>query len=416
MRGLPEPGPVRLLAAATLVNTFGNGLWMVVSALYLTRSVGLSIGQTGLALTITALVGLVVSAPLGYLADRVGPRGMLVGGLAAMAVGTAALTLVDSFASFLVVAVPTAVFEAAQRAAKGAVIAGAVPPDRRVYTRAYLRSLTNIGISGGAALAGVGLAVDTRAAYLALILADAVTYLIAAGILSRLAPIPATPAPVTGPRLTALRDRPFLVFVVLDGLMATHFGLFEVALPLWVAHRTDAPRWMIAALFLVNTAAVILLQVRAARGTEDLDGAARASRRAGFALLAGCSLFALSGTASGAVTVALLIGGAAVHVAGELWHAAAGWSISFGLAPADAHGQYQGAYAMGVQLGHIVAPLVVTSVALGWGTPGWLLLGAAFATMGCLMPSVVRWAQRTRPLPPGPAALREDKATSKTSS
>ncbi|WP_244945132.1 MFS transporter [Couchioplanes caeruleus] len=398
---------------STLVNTFGNGLWMVVSALYLTRSVGLSIGQTGLALTITALVSLVVSTPLGYLTDRVGPRGMLVGGLGAMAVGTAALTLVDSFVSFLLVAVPTAVFEAAQRAAKGAVIAGAVPLERRVYTRAYLRSLTNIGISGGAAVAGLGLAVDTRAAYLTLILIDATTYLLAAGILSRLAPIPAVPAPATGPRLIALRDRPFLAFVVLDGLMATHFGLFEVALPLWVAHRTDAPRWVIAALFLVNTTAVVLLQVRAARGTDDLAGAAAASRRAGFALLAGCGLFALSGTATGAVTVALLMAGAALHVGGELWHAAAGWSISFGLAPADAHGQYQGAYAMGMQLGRIVAPLVVTSLALGGGTPGWLLLGAAFATIGCLVPPVVRWARRMHPHRSEPVAQRQEQAESK---
>src|SRR5258706_6656576 len=95
-------GPLRLLAAATLVNTLGNGLWMASSALFLTRSVGLSVRETGLALTVTALASLVTSAPMGYVADRRGPRGVLVLGLLVMAAGTAALSLVGSFATFLV--------------------------------------------------------------------------------------------------------------------------------------------------------------------------------------------------------------------------------------------------------------------------------------------------------------------------
>ena len=390
---LPEPGPLRLLAGATLINTFGNGVSMASVALFLTRSVGLSVRETGLALTVTALVCLVSSAPMGYVADRRGPRGVLLAGLLVLCAGSVALVTVQNFWTYLLVGVPMAVGDAAQRAAKGAVIAGAVPADRRVRTRAYLRSVTNAGIAAGAAVAGVGLAVDTRQAYLTLIAIDAVTYAGAALVLRRLAPVPAAPKRQEGPRLVALRDRPFLAFVVLDGLMATHFGLFEVALPLWIAHRTDAPRWLIAVLFGINTTAVVLFQVRAARGTEELHGAARASRRAGLALFAACGLFALSGGASMPVTVALLVLGSMVHVAAELWHSAAGWGISFGLAQPDAHGQYQGAYAMGMQLGQMLAPFVVTTLAVGWGAPGWLLLGAAFAVVGSLVPPVVAWAR-----------------------
>ena len=60
----------------------------------------------------------------------------------------------------------------AQRGARGAVIAGAIPADQRVRTRAYLRATTNVGISVGAVLAGFAIAADTRAGYSALILAD----------------------------------------------------------------------------------------------------------------------------------------------------------------------------------------------------------------------------------------------------
>src|SRR5262245_18982790 len=111
-------GPLRLLVAAQLVNTLGSGLWMASSALYLTRVAGLSIGQTGIALTVTALVCMVASAPMGYVADRSGARGVLVAGLVAQAVGTAALALVHSVWTFLLIAAPLAVADAAQRAAK----------------------------------------------------------------------------------------------------------------------------------------------------------------------------------------------------------------------------------------------------------------------------------------------------------
>ncbi|MBQ0894560.1 MFS transporter [Micromonospora sp. U56] len=400
MRLLPEPGPARTLALSTLVNTIGRGTWLTVSALFLTRSVGLSVREVGVGLTVTALVSLIASTPMGYLADRHGPRGIQLAALVASGVFTAALVTVRSFPTFLVVGVLMAVADAASRGARGALIAGAVPADHRVRTRAWLRAVTNVGISVGAVVAGVGLAADTRGAYVALILLDCVTYLLAAVVLLRLAPVPPVPAPAHGPRLIALRDRPFLAFTVLDGLMSMHFGLLNIALPLWIADHTTAPHWLVSACMLVNTVTVVLFQVRASRGTEELPGAARAARRAGVVIAVACALFAASAGVPTPVAVALLLAGALVHVVGELWHAAAGWGISFGLAPAQAQGQYQGAYGMGMQLGGMVAPVVVTSLAVGWGAPGWLVLGGLFLVLGALVPPVVRWAARTRPAEP----------------
>jgi hypothetical protein len=46
------PGAPRLLAAAELAGSFGNGAFYACSALYFTRIVGLSATEVGVALTI----------------------------------------------------------------------------------------------------------------------------------------------------------------------------------------------------------------------------------------------------------------------------------------------------------------------------------------------------------------------------
>ncbi|MFG1910095.1 MFS transporter [Kribbella sp. NPDC048928] len=382
---------VRRLIAATLINTLGNGVYVAVGALYLTRAVGLSVAHVGAGLTIAALVGLIVSTPLGVVADRLGPKRAYVGFLLLQAVTMTSLTQVRSFEWYVVVAAVTAVADSGQRGAKGALIAGVAPSDQRVRTRALLRVVTNIGIAVGTAAAGVVLTIDRREVYVAALLANALTYMVAAAVVRFGMPAVAKVPAKSGPSgLTAFRDRRFLVFVGLDGVLSMHPALLQVGVPLWIATRTDAPRWMISVLLVLNSVAVILLQVRISRGTENLSGAARAGRKAGVLLAITCVGLALTDVTSGVVTIGLLIAAALAHVLGEMLQSAGGWGISFELAPPGAQGQYQGAYAMGHQVGDLVAPLLVTTVAVSWGWPGWLLTAGLFLVAGLFVPVVVQ--------------------------
>jgi Na+/melibiose symporter-like transporter len=78
MEGLPPVLPreraVRLLAASTLVNTVGKGLYLTGSALFFTRSVGLSPPAVGVGLTISGLLGMVAGVALGLVSDRARAR------------------------------------------------------------------------------------------------------------------------------------------------------------------------------------------------------------------------------------------------------------------------------------------------------------------------------------------------------
>jgi predicted MFS family arabinose efflux permease len=393
---VPPAGPTRLLAAATFVNTFGNGLFYTGSVLFFTRSVGLSPSQVGFGLTFAGFLGLLAGIPFGHLGDRRGAREVLVVLMLAEGAAMAALTLVHSFGWFLLVTSAYTVLDRGANGVRQGLIASAFPPADRVRGRAYLRSVTNLGLALGAALAGVALQVDTRAAYVSLLLGDAATFLLAAVVVRRLPrSSPAASAP-TGGMLLALRDRPYLLITVLNGLVGMHYVLLEVAIPLWVTRHTAAPRWTVALLFLVNTACCVLFQVRASRGSVDVPSSARAVRAGTLLIGLSCLVFAASGDRSAAIAVTVLVVAALINVGGELLQASGSWGLGFGLAPETAQGQYQGLYSTGFAAAGMLGPLVVTMTAIRYGTPGWVALGVLFAGAGAATVPAARWADRQR--------------------
>ncbi|MFD0527718.1 MFS transporter [Kitasatospora arboriphila] len=123
---LPPPGPARGLAGAQLTNALGDGAFLVTSALYFTRVVGLSAGQIGLGLTLGWAAGALAGVPLGHLADRRGPRGVA----ALLAVATSAAVgvflLASSFPVFLAAAVLYGCAQSGLGAARQALLAGLV--------------------------------------------------------------------------------------------------------------------------------------------------------------------------------------------------------------------------------------------------------------------------------------------------
>ena len=394
---LPRERPVRLLAASTLVNTVGKGLYLTGSALFFTRSVGLSPAVVGVGLTISGLLGMVAGVALGHVSDRVGPREVTLALLGVEAVTVALFVFVHSFAAFLVVACLAAIGERGNAAVRAALIAAVGPPDRRVAVRAYMRSVTNVGISVGALLAGLALHADTREAYVALMLGDAATFLMAGAFVARLAHIPPVPAPVTGPRLVALRDRGYLAVTALNGILSFQFVILTLAMPLWLVGHTGAPRWLVSPLLLCNTLLVVALQVRASRGSEHVHGAALAVRRSGWALAAACVIYAAAGGRGALAASLLLVAAVVVHTVGELLQSAGGFGLSYDLAPDHAQGQYQGVFALGQNGAAAFAPAILTTLCLGVGAPGWIALGALFVVAGVATPPVARLAVLRRP-------------------
>jgi MFS family permease len=389
--------PIRVLAVAQVTSSLGDGAYLVCSALYFTLIVGLSLAQVGLGLTLGWGVGSVAGVALGHLADRRGPRGVAVLMAVATASAVGSFLFVRSFVLFVVMACVYASCQSGLAAARQALLAGLVAEDERTGVRAAMQSKTNAGLAIGAALGGLALHFGTREAYLVVFAIDAASVAVAALVLSRLPKV----APVAARRgersLAVLRDRPYALLTLLNMFMVLYMPLFTFVIPLWIVRRTHAPVWTVSAMLVLNMVSVVLFQVRVARRVSDLRGAARFSRYAGLAMLAACAVFAVSAAGTSAwLAAAILISGACLQVIGEMMQAAGSWQLSFTLAPAGKQGQYQGFFGAGAPVARMLGPLLLSTVILSWGVPGWLLLGGLFALAGCATGPAVRWAEGQR--------------------
>lgn len=386
---LPKESAIRILSLATLINTFGNGLFMTIEVIYFTLYVGLTPAQVGLGLSLGGGVSLLFNIPAGHLADRFGPRDITAVAYASEGLALASFVFIHSFIPFLIMSVVMGAVGATGQTLRMATIAKFGVGEERVRIRAYTRAVTNLGIGLGAVFAGFALAINTRPAYVTMLLLDAVTFFGAALVWKRLPYVAPTVSKGEPFSFIALKDKKFVTATLLNGIMSLHFIIQNVAIPLWIVHETKAPRWWVAVLMLINTISVVLFQVRASRGSGDVKTGARMYARAGLLVAVACLLYALSAGASRLVACAILVAAALVHVAGELIGSAGSWSIGFGLANQAHQGQYQGVYSMGFGLGGAIGPSVVTALAIGMGKVGWVILAAIFLTTGVLMRRLV---------------------------
>lgn len=302
---VPPAGPRRVLALAQLGNSVGDGAYYVTSALYFTHVVGLAPARVGLGLTVAWAIGSLVGVPLGGLADRRGPRGTAVLLALATAAAVASFLVVRGFVPFVLAACAYASAQSGLAAARQALLAGLVPAGERTGLLAHLQSTLNAGLAVGAGLGGLALHAGTRAAYLGVFALDAVSFLLCAALLLRLPPVPPVAvrrghgvARRDRGRTGVLRDRPYVLVTFLNTVLLLRMPLLSLGIPLWITERTAAPAWLVSALFVLNTGAVMVFQVRMARGVTGLASATRAIRRSGLVMLASCAVFALSSGAS----------------------------------------------------------------------------------------------------------------------
>jgi MFS family permease len=384
----PDPR-VRRITLATFISTFGNGLFMTTGIIYFSLIVGLGAQKVALAFSLSGALSLILSIPTGHIIDRFPPRRIAVLSLIAQGAASAALIFTKNWWLLLLLLSLDSIFEGFGQTSRMAVIARMGEGEERVIIRAYTRAVTNLGIAFGTVVAGIALAINTETAYKIMIAVDALTFLVAALAYMRVEKFDASLQAHEKFDWSILKDYRYIKAMILSGLMSMHFILQNVAIPVWVVTETNAPRWWVSVIMLINTIAVVLFQVRMSKGINDVDAAARQFQKAGFYIAIACLFYGLAKGVSPILGATLLVLAMLVHVVGELMASTGSWSIAFELADQNRQGAYQGLWRMGFGTMNVIGPSLVIFLAIGLGQIGWVIMAIYFVLVGLFMKRVV---------------------------
>ncbi|MGW2695876.1 MFS transporter [Streptomyces sp. NPDC001296] len=385
LRRPPGGRDARIMLLAQCVDRTGTGVWAAASVLYFTFVSGLDARRLGLLLGVGAVAGIAGSPLAGRAAERFPVRGLLIG-CHLLRLGTMGLLLVArDFVTLLPVVAVTCLGERAAKTLE-MLFATRVAGEQRATYQALSRSVANAGYAVGAGIAAIGLGVGTANAYRALILADALSFVLAAALVRRTREPAgqglvvaqgegrALDAPSYSP--SPWRDRGYLLFVLLDIPMNLDDSVLNVGLPLWLVHHTSAPHAVVPAFLVLNTVLVVVLQLRISARVEGPRGAAVAVGWYGVILFV-CCLVLATATGGGAwsASLAMLVAAMLVTLA-ELMRSVSSWELAVSLAPPRARASYLGVAGMAQSVQKSLGPLLLTGAVMTAGPAGWLALGA----------------------------------------
>jgi len=412
IRGTFADPVLRSLTIATLISTVGRGISLTLVVLYLSLVAGLPADQVALVFAIGSGIGIGASYLGGHLADTISARWLLVGGVVLAGLALAAVAFVTEFWAAVVTETLVSVALGTNGSVRSAIIARAFSAEARVTSRAVLRTVTNVGITIGTGVGAIALALESAEAYRAILVVGGVAYAASALLLVRLpasvdAPrreeraadaaepdAPATEPDAVGAARGPWRDPRYLLFSVLAAVFAIQFVVLNVGIPLWVAHDTAAPEYLVSIMFVVNTVLVIALQVPLSRGTHDLRRAGDVTAVAGVLMALGCVLYGAAAGIPVLGAVVLLIAASVLHALSEVLSQAGAWGLSYELADPRRPGAYQGMYSMAFAVASMVGPLIITWTAITLGFVGWVILAAMFLVAAAGVTIIARRAAR----------------------
>jgi Major Facilitator Superfamily len=372
----------RRLLAAYFADALGTGLFLPLSVIYLTRIVGLPATRVGLGLTIAGCLAIVAAPLSGSVLSHVDARKVVLGCFAASALGFVAYTAVDSFATFVGVAIVIQFASRMERPATAVLALGVTPRHRQLDALAWQYSLRNLGYGIGGLVAALALLAHGKAPFVVLLLANAASYVGAGLLVLRLPavrPAERGAGDAAGYR-EVIRDRPYVSLTLLNVIMALYDSLLLVAMPLWIVTRTRAPLSLTGLLFALNTALVVILRARITRNIADPGGITRSYRTAAVSFVLACGGFAFAAGAPPFVAIVLLVIALAALTRAELATSAGEWFLSVEFAPAGLRERYLGVFKTSMAVQQAAGPLLVTTLLTEWGRPAWLVLALLLAT------------------------------------
>ncbi len=396
--GFPDVGRHRRFVSALGIDALGGGIWMPLSMLYFLRQTDLTLVELGLVMTIANLAVTPLVPYVGRLVDRVGPKSVMQGGNLIQAASFAAYPFVDSMLTVGIALGVSTVGRTMFWGSNGPLITQITQPGEREQWFGFVQAMRNAGMGVGGLLAGLALSIGTDAAYEAVVIANAASFVVAfvlmTGVTAGGRPEIA-PGPTTG-RGLVLRDRGYrwLVLAVF-GYALTEMTL-NVAMPVYFADLLGLPAWVPGAVFVINTVMIGLGQGLVVR---SLTGSIRV-RVVLLAISFTASSFVLM-YAADAVSVglgtAVVLVAAVIYTIGELMAGPVLGALSAEAAPDEHRGRYMSVVQLAWNISGAVAPLLYAALLDGgslaiWG--GAIVLCGLWAAVSLRMATLLPRARQ----------------------
>jgi MFS family permease len=366
--GLPQMGAARPFALALAVDGLGSGLFLPFSLLYFHHAGGLSLTQAGLGLSVAMLVAVPTPLVAGVLVDRAGPKRITLLSNAVRAAGFLGYLLVHDLKALIAVALLVAIADRLAWVAHPPLVAEIAGPGSRDRWFGLTTALRCAGLGLGGLLAGLAVSDLGTAGYHALAVANAISFAVAALLISRLQVSTRTAVEATTTGLGGLKvilaDRPFCGVVASNLVFGIARTAILVGLPVYTVQVLKAPAWLAGALYATYTVMVALGQTSMVRRLER-HRRTRALMLA--ALLWAASFLLLAGAplVPSMLLASFLFIVTGVYTAAVMAHAAVIDALVVEAAPATLRARYVGVYHLSWAVANAAAPGMFT-ILLAW--------------------------------------------------
>ena len=391
--GFPSVGSHGRFVTAIAVDAVGSGVFMPVAMLYFLFTTDLTLVQVGAAISIASLLSLPVGVLLGGAVDRYGAKRMLLIGNALQALGFVAYLFTESFASVLFWTVVVTIGRSAFWGSYGNIVAAISAPGEREKWFGFLGALRNVGFAVGGLVSGLAITIGTQAAYAGVVIANAVSYVVAFWLLLA---VPAPPHSEHGPQpgswATVLRDRPYRLLWFCQLTFSMAMMVLNFALPVYATTVLGLSGWVTGALFTINTVIVGFgqgLAVKAMTGARRwwMLLLANGFFVGSYAIMLGASRLSIG------VAAAVVLIGSAVYTLGEVTGGPVQAALGAEAAPEHLRGRYLSLIQLAWNIAGTVAP-----VSFAWlldrGPSAFFL---AVTAMSCFGGLLVVWLGRMMP-------------------
>jgi MFS family permease len=400
------PTELWIVQVGIFLNTLGWGAVLPFEIIYLHDGRGFSLGVAGLVVgTVTGLA--VIAAPVaGPVIDRLGARATAAGAGVALVAGYGGLASAHSPRQAFAAAAAAGIGNGALLPSQSTLLASLVAPELRHRSTAVSRVASNVGFGVGGAIGGV-VAAHGLNGFVALLLANALTYVLYVVILVVGVREDARPAPIAGGYRVVLRDRAFRRLALINvGVIAVGWGVFSWIVPAYAHGEIGLSTRLVGLMVFANAVTVVFAQIPVAKLAEG-------HRRTVFIAIGSMLFVAACLLVVGAGLVGLHLAYAAFLAAviavgvGECFHTTALMPLVADLAPAALRGRYMATIGLSWWLGLALAPtaggqLLSVSPSIAMGAAAGVAVAAGLSALA--LEGELPAAIRVTPRPAGPRA------------